>query len=179
MSFKNVIIIMTSNVGSQFILEAAQAGNADEMRSKVTDLLRTTFRPEFLNRIDDIVTFNSLSYGDIERIVDLQLDDVRDRLAHERLTMKVTPAAVDSLSIGGLDPVFGARPLRRLIQNKVVDGIANLIIDGKLGENDVVLIDANDDGDIVVSRDDKASEESRAHHSAAPEDVPVEPDAVE
>ena len=178
-SFKNVIIIMTSNVGSQFILEAAQAGNADEMRSKVTDLLRTTFRPEFLNRIDDIVTFNSLSYGDIERIVDLQLDDVRDRLAHERLTMKVTPAAVDSLSIGGLDPVFGARPLRRLIQNKVVDGIANLIIDGKLGENDVVLIDANDDGDIVVSRDDKASEESRAHHSAAPEDVPVEPDAVE
>ncbi len=122
-SFKNVIIIMTSNVGSQFILEAAQTGNADEMRSKVTDLLRTTFRPEFLNRIDDIVTFNSLSYGDIERIVDLQLDDVRDRLAHERLTMKVTPAAVDSLSIGGLDPVFGARPLRRLIQNKVVDGI--------------------------------------------------------
>ena len=178
-SFKNVIIIMTSNVGSQFILEAAQTGNADEMRSKVTDLLRTTFRPEFLNRIDDIVTFNSLSYGDIERIVDLQLDDVRDRLAHERLTMKVTPAAVDSLSIGGLDPVFGARPLRRLIQNKVVDGIANLIIDGKLGENDVVLIDANDDGDIVVSRDDKASEESRAHHNAAPEDVPVEPDAVE
>ena len=178
-SFKNVIIIMTSNVGSQFILEAAQTGNADEMRSKVTDLLRTTFRPEFLNRIDDIVTFNSLSYGDIERIVDLQLDDVRDRLAHERLTMKVTPAAVDSLSIGGLDPVFGARPLRRLIQNKVVDGIANLIIDGKLGENDVVLVDANDDGDIVVSRDDKASEESRAHHSAAPEDVPVEPDAVE
>ena len=178
-SFKNVIIIMTSNVGSQFILEAAQTGNADEMRSKVTDLLRTTFRPEFLNRIDDIVTFNSLSYGDIERIVDLQLDDVRDRLAHERLTMKVTPAAVDSLSIGGLDPVFGARPLRRLIQNKVVDGIANLIIDGKLGENDVVLIDANDDGDIVVSRDDKASEESHAHHSAAPEDVPVEPDAVE
>ena len=178
-SFKNVIIIMTSNVGSQFILEAAQTGNADEMRSKVTDLLRTTFRPEFLNRIDDIVTFNSRSYGDIERIVDLQLDDVRDRLAHERLTMKVTPAAVDSLSIGGLDPVFGARPLRRLIQNKVVDGIANLIIDGKLGENDVVLIDANDDGDIVVSRDDKASEESCAHHSAAPEDVPVEPDAVE
>ena len=69
--------------------------------------------------------------------------------------------------------------LRRLIQNKVVDGIANLIIDGKLGENDVVLIDVNDDGDIVVSRDDKASEESHAHHSAAPEDVPVEPDAVE
>ncbi len=178
-SFKNAIIIMTSNVGSQFILEGAQTGDSDEMRSKVTDLLRTTFRPEFLNRIDDIVMFNSLGYADIERIVDLQLDDVRDRLAHERLTMKVTPSAIDSLSIGGLDPVFGARPLRRLIQNKVVDGIANLIIDGKVGENDVVLVDANDEGDIVVSRDDKASEENRANHSAAPEDVPVEPDAVE
>ena len=178
-SFKNTIIIMTSNVGSQFILDAAQSGDADEMRAKVTDLLRTTFRPEFLNRIDEIVTFNSLGYSDIERIVDLQLDDVRDRLAHERLTMKVTPSAVDSLSIGGLDPVFGARPLRRLIQNKVVDGIANLIIDGKLSENDVVLVDANDEGEIVVTRDDKASEENRAHHNAAPEDVPVEPDSVE
>jgi ATP-dependent Clp protease ATP-binding subunit ClpB len=178
-SFKNAIVIMTSNVGSQFILEAAQTGRGEEARSKVTDLLRSTFRPEFLNRIDDIVTFNSLGYADIERIVDLQLDDVRDRLAHERLTMRVTPGAVDSLAIGGLDPVFGARPLRRLIQTKVVDGIANLIIDGRVGENDVVLVDANDEGDIVVSRDEQASAANRAARAAAPEDVPIEPDAVE
>ncbi len=178
-SFKNAIVIMTSNVGSQFILEGAQSGDAEAARTKVNDLLHSTFRPEFLNRIDDIVMFNSLGYSDIERIVDLQLDDVRDRLAHERLSMKVTPAAIDALSIGGLDPVFGARPLRRLIQNKVVDGIANLIIDGKVGENDVVLVDADDNGDIVVVRDEEASAANRAAHSAHPEDVPVEPDAVE
>ena len=178
-SFKNAIVIMTSNVGSQFILEGAQSGDAEAARTKVNDLLHSTFRPEFLNRIDDIVMFNSLGYSDIERIVDLQLDDVRDRLAHERLSMKVTPAAIDALSIGGLDPVFGARPLRRLIQNKVVDGIANLIIDGRVGENDVVLVDADDNGDIVVVRDEEASAANRAAHSVHPEDVPVEPDAVE
>ena len=178
-SFKNAIVIMTSNAGSQFILEGAQSGDAEAARTKVNDLLHSTFRPEFLNRIDDIVMFNSLGYSDIERIVDLQLDDVRDRLAHERLSMKVTPAAIDALSIGGLDPVFGARPLRRLIQNKVVDGIANLIIDGRVGENDVVLVDADDNGDIVVVRDEEASAANRAAHSAHPEDVPVEPDAVE
>ena len=178
-SFKNAIVIMTSNVGSQFILEGAQSVDGVAARTKVNDLLHSTFRPEFLNRIDDIVMFNSLGYSDIERIVDLQLDDVRDRLAHERLSMKVTPAAIDALSIGGLDPVFGARPLRRLIQNKVVDGIANLIIDGRVGENDVVLVDADDNGDIVVVRDEEASAANRAAHSAHPEDVPVEPDAVE
>ena len=178
-SFKNAIIIMTSNVGSQFILDGAQSGDVEAARSKVNDLLHSTFRPEFLNRIDDVVMFNSLGYDDIERIVDLQLDDVRDRLARERLSMKVTPAAMDALSIGGLDPVFGARPLRRLIQNKVVDGIANLIIDGRVGENDVVLVDADDNGEIVVVRDEEASAANRAAHSARPEDVPVEPDAVE
>ncbi len=125
------------------------------------------------------MVFNSLGYADIERIVDLQLDDVRDRLAGERLSMKVTPSAIDSLALGGLDPVFGARPLRRLVQTKVVDGIANLIIDGKVGENDVVLVDADDEGDIVVMRDDAASAANRAAHSIHPEDVPVEPDAVE
>ncbi len=180
-SFKNAIVIMTSNVGSQVILDAAQGGvgTTEETRSRLNELLRSTFRPEFLNRIDDIVMFNSLGYADIERIVDLQLDDVRDRLARERLSMKVTSAAMDALSIGGLDPVFGARPLRRLIQTKVVDGIANLIIDGKVGENDVVLVDAGDDGAVVVARDDEASAASRAQHARGGDEVPIEPDSVE
>ncbi len=179
-SFKNTIIIMTSNVGSSLILEATQNGDTQEdLNTKINELLHATFRPEFLNRIDDIVIFNSLGYESIERIVDLQLDDVRDRLADERLSMRVTPAAIDALSIGGLDPVYGARPLRRLIQTKVVDGIANLIISGSLGENDVVLVDADDMGEIVVTRDDEASEASHEAHELHPEDVPIEPDAVE
>ncbi len=175
-SFKNAIIIMTSNIGSQFILEAT--GN-DELQQKMQEALKQAFRPEFLNRIDDVVYFNSLGYSQIERIVDLQLDDVRARLARERLTMRVTPSAMDSLSLGGLDPAFGARPLRRLIQSKVVDGIANLVIDGKLCENDVVLVDVDNDGNIVVTKDEEASAKARAERAATPEDVPVEPDSVE
>ena len=175
-SFKNAIIIMTSNLGSQFILETT---GKDELQQKMQEVLKQAFRPEFVNRIDDVVYFNSLGYADIERIVDLQLDDVRARLARERLSMTVTPSAMDALSLGGLDPAFGARPLRRLIQNKVVDGIANLIIDGKLSENDVVRVDVDNDGSIVVVKDEEASAKARAQRVASPEDVPVEPDSVE
>ena len=175
-SFKNAIIIMTSNLGSQFILETT---GKDELQQKMQEVLKQAFRPEFVNRIDDVVYFNSLGYADIERIVDLQLDDVRERLARERLSMTVTPSAMDALSLGGLDPAFGARPLRRLIQNKVVDGIANLIIDGKLSENDVVRVDVDNDGNIVVEKDEEASAKARAQRVASPEDVPVEPDSVE
>ena len=175
-SFKNAIIIMTSNLGSQFILETT---GKDELQQKMQEVLKQAFRPEFVNRIDDVVYFNSLGYADIERIVDLQLDDVRERLARERLSMTVTPSAMDALSLGGLDPAFGARPLRRLIQNKVVDGIANLIIDGKLSENDVVRVDVDNDGNIVVAKDEEASAKARAQRVASPEDVPVEPDSVE
>ena len=175
-SFKNAIIIMTSNLGSQFILETT---GKEELQGKMQEVLKQAFRPEFVNRIDDVVYFNSLGYADIERIVDLQLDDVRARLARERLSMTVTPSAMDALSLGGLDPAFGARPLRRLIQNKVVDGIANLIIDGKLSENDVVRVDVDNDGNIVVEKDEEASAKARAQRAASPEDVPVEPDSVE
>ena len=175
-SFKNAIIIMTSNLGSQFILETT---GKDELQQKMQEVLKQAFRPEFVNRIDDVVYFNSLGYADIERIVDLQLDDVRERLARERLSMTVTPSAMDALSLGGLDPAFGARPLRRLIQNKVVDGIANLIIDGKLSENDVVRVDVDTDGNIVVAKDEEASAKARAQRATSPEDVPVEPDSVE
>ena len=175
-SFKNAIIIMTSNLGSQFVLETT---GKEELQGKMQEVLKQAFRPEFVNRIDDVVYFNSLGYADIERIVDLQLDDVRARLARERLSMTVTPSAMDALSLGGLDPAFGARPLRRLIQNKVVDGIANLIIDGKLSENDVVRVDVDNDGNIVVEKDEEASAKARAQRAASPEDVPVEPDSVE
>ena len=175
-SFKNAIIIMTSNLGSQFILETT---GKDELQQKMQEVLKQAFRPEFVNRIDDVMYFNSLGYADIERIVDLQLDDVRERLARERLSMTVTPSAMDALSLGGLDPAFGARPLRRLIQNKVVDGIANLIIDGKLSENDVVRVDVDNDGNIVVVKDEEASSKARAQRATSPEDVPVEPDSVE
>ena len=133
-SFKNTIIIMTSNVGSQFIAGANAQSDPDEVQRKVNDALRQTFKPEFLNRIDDVVVFHALGLSDIEKIVDIQLKDVRARLARERITLELTPAAKQSLAFDGLDPVYGARPLKRLIQRQVVDNVANLIIDGKVGE---------------------------------------------
>jgi len=151
-SFKNTIIIMTSNVGSQFIAGAGVSGLNEEARKQVMDALRGVFRPEFLNRIDDVVIFQPLGLSDIEKIVDIQLKDVRARLARERMTLELSDAAVQSLALDGLDPVYGARPLKRLIQRRVVDQVANLIIAGELHEGDTVLIDTDDDGNLVARR---------------------------
>ncbi|MCI6548651.1 MAG: ATP-dependent chaperone ClpB [Coriobacteriaceae bacterium] len=189
-SFKNTIIIMTSNVGSQFIAGANAQSDPDEVQRKVNDALRQTFRPEFLNRIDDVVVFHALGLSDIEKIVDIQLKDVRARLARERITLDLTSTAKQSLAFDGLDPVFGARPLKRLIQRQVVDNVANLIIDGRVGEGDTVKVDVGEDDRLFAVRDDVASEESRrraaeavAEGAGAGEstsgDVPVEPDSVE
>ena len=151
-SFKNTIIIMTSNVGSQFIAGAGASGLNEEARKQIMDALRGAFRPEFLNRIDDVVIFQPLGLSDIEKIVDIQLKDVRVRLARERMTLELSDAAVQSLALDGLDPVYGARPLKRLIQRRVVDQVANLIIAGELHEGDTVLIDTDDDGNLVARR---------------------------
>ena len=145
-SFKNTIIIMTSNVGSQFIREYSENGDEETMRQAIDEALRATFRPEFLNRVDDIVTFDALTIADTEPIVQLQLADVRKRLEERRVTLDVTPAATESLAIDGYDPVFGARPLKRLIQREVVDRIADQIVRGNLMEGDHVLIDVDGEG---------------------------------
>ncbi len=167
-SFKNAIIIMTSNVGSQSIREFAADGKKDsmgkmvedlmtanvedaakrlaELNNKINDALRNTFRPEFLNRIDEVITFNSLSIAAMEPIVGIQLDGVRERLADRRIELEVTPAAVEHLAIDGFDPVYGARPLRRLIQREVTDRIATQIIEGNLFDGAKVTIDIDDEG---------------------------------
>lgn len=167
-SFKNAIIIMTSNVGSQSIREYANQAEGDsmgrmmedimkadvatgakrlaEMTSKINEALSTTFRPEFLNRIDEVITFNSLSIAAMEPIVDLQLNSVSERLADRRIDLEVTPAARERLSIDGYDPVFGARPLRRLIQREVTDRVATEIIEGRIGDGAHVTIDIDLDG---------------------------------
>ncbi len=152
-SFKNTIIIMTSNVGSQVIAQAEQDGSSKaETDKKVNDALRATFKPEFLNRIDDIVVFHPLGLDDIEKIVDIQLKGVRERLDNERISLTLTPAAIQALALDGLDPVYGARPLKRLIQRQVVDNVANLIIAGELHEGDTVKVDVRDDNDFYAER---------------------------
>ena len=151
-SFKNTIIIMTSNVGSQFIAGAGAEGFNEESRKQVMEALRSSFRPEFLNRIDDVVIFQPLGLEDIEHIVDIQLKDVRSRLANERMTLELSEAAKQSLALDGLDPVYGARPLKRLIQRRVVDQVANLIIAGELHEGDTVLVDIDENGNLVARK---------------------------
>jgi ATP-dependent Clp protease ATP-binding subunit ClpB len=185
-SFKNTIIIMTSNVGSQFIAAANLAEDPDEVQKQVNDALRATFKPEFLNRIDDVVVFHPLALDDIEGIVDIQLADVRERLARERISLELTPAAVQALALDGLDPVYGARPLKRLIQRQVVDNVANLIISGDVCEGDTVRIDIDDDNHFVASRDEEASQESRrraadavAAEASGSAAEPIEPDEME
>ena len=151
-SFKNTIIIMTSNVGSKAIAELS-GKDEEEMRHQVDAAMAQTFRPEFLNRIDDIVVFHPLGMAQIEKIVDIQLADVRARLAKERMTLAITPAAKQMLAVGGLDPVFGARPLKRLVQREVVDAIAAAIIDGTVREGDQVTVDVDKDGGFTVACD--------------------------
>ena len=179
-SFKNTIIIMTSNVGSQFIAGANATSDPEKVQKLVNDALRQTFKPEFLNRIDDVVVFQSLSLADIERIVDIQLKDVRKRLARERITLELSGAAIQSLSLDGLDPVYGARPLKRLIQRQVVDNVAGLIIDGKLHEGDTVRIDMGEGDHLVAVRDDEKSDNRSVAGSVSdPDGTPVEPDSFE
>jgi len=137
--FRNTVVIMTSNLGSSYM--TALGGKADEeMRAKVMDALRAAFRPEFLNRIDDIVIFSPLSRDQIGEIVDIQLATVARRLADRRITIQVTPAAKEWLGTRGYDPVFGARPLKRLIQREVIDPLAMKVLAGELHEGETVVV---------------------------------------
>jgi ATP-dependent Clp protease ATP-binding subunit ClpB len=150
-SFKNTIVIMTSNVGSQFISEFARAGGDESgMRQAVEEAMRATFRPEFLNRVDDIVIFHSLTLEQIASIVEIQLRKVRERLAERKIELVVEPAAMERIALDGFDPVYGARPLKRVIQREVVDRVARALIDGSIGEGDTVTVDVGGDGEIVV-----------------------------
>jgi len=150
-SFKNAIVIMTSNVGSQYIQAFAEGGaDEDEMKKMLEEALRATFRPEFLNRIDDTVVFHALTMAELEKIVGLQLTGVRARLAERKIALELTPAAAERLAMDGFDPVFGARPLKRLIQREVVDRVAAAIIRGEAGEGSTVTVDAGDEGLVVT-----------------------------
>ena len=139
--FKNTILILTSNLGSQALMDPV-AGEA-EKRETVMQAVRGAFKPEFLNRLDDIIVFDPLSLDEIGQIVDLQVAQVAARLASRRIALDVTPAAIEQLAIDGFDPVYGARPLKRLIQREVVDRIANMIIAGDVLEGAKVTIDAD------------------------------------
>jgi len=149
--FRNTVVIMTSNIGSGELLEAmSRSGELDEsVRASVMDQLRAHFRPEFLNRVDEIVLFRALTLAEIEQIVDLQLADLSARLAERRITVEVTEAARRFIAQAGFDPVFGARPLRRYVQRHVETPIGRALIAGSAPDGSHVVVDMSN-GELVV-----------------------------
>jgi ATP-dependent Clp protease ATP-binding subunit ClpC len=153
--FKNTIIVMTTNLGTRDISKAVNLGfqrgvdaeaSYDTMRAKVSDELKQHFRPEFLNRVDEIVVFHQLSEADIEQIVDLQIAELETRLADQNMGIELTPAAKRLIAHRGYDPVMGARPLRRAIQRDIQDPLSERILFGELHTGQVVLIDVAEEG---------------------------------
>ncbi len=150
--FRNVILIMTSNLGSQFLIDAELSD--DQKRQAVMDMVRASFKPEFLNRLDDIVLFDALSKEELGSIVDLQIDRLTERLEQRRLTLGVTPGARLWLAENGYDPVYGARPLRRLMQKEIDDKLANLLLAGEVADGSFVRVDVAPDATGLQVRAD-------------------------
>jgi ATP-dependent Clp protease ATP-binding subunit ClpB len=149
--FRNTILILTSNLGSQLI--ADQTVDEEKRREAVMGVVRTHFKPEFLNRLDDVVVFRALGTEELAGIVDIQIGVLARRLAARRLTLRVTDGARDWLALNGFDPVYGARPLRRLVQQAIGDQLAKALLAGEIRDGDDVLVDWNPEGDgLKVAR---------------------------
>ncbi|HZJ16924.1 MAG TPA: AAA family ATPase, partial [Chthoniobacteraceae bacterium] len=146
--FKNTVIIMTSNIGSQHILDATD--NTEQREARVMEALRGHFRPEFLNRVDEIIIFDRLTDADLRQIVEIQLTRLIKRLAAQKLTLNLTDAAKLHLAREGYDPVYGARPLKRVIQRELLDPLSLEILAGKFHEGQTITADARD-GKIVLN----------------------------
>jgi ATP-dependent Clp protease ATP-binding subunit ClpB len=146
--FRNTLLILTSNLGSQFL--ADQTLNAETKRNAVMGVVRGAFKPEFLNRLDEVVLFDALGTEELARIVEINLTRLNKRLADRRITVEATPAAKEWLALTGFDPVFGARPLRRLIQTTIEDQLAQRVLAGEVREGDTVTFDADERSDGLV-----------------------------
>jgi ATP-dependent Clp protease ATP-binding subunit ClpB len=145
--FRNTIIIMTSNLGSAVFNDSSLS--PEKRKAEVLEDVRGYFRPEFINRVDEILVFDPLSRDQIARIVDIQLRSLRDRLAERKLTLTLTDAAREYVANAGYDPAFGARPLKRVIQREVQDKLAMALLSGEIHDGDEVVIDTGEDGLVL------------------------------
>lgn len=187
--FRNSILVMTSNLGSDLIKrettlgfsvksDDAQTASAsyERMKEKVMDEVKRFFRPEFLNRIDATMVFHQLDQAEILSIVDLMMDQVRKELDEKKIDLEITQAAKEHLAEKGFDPVLGARPLRRLIQNEVEDGLSDEVLSGQLNAGDVALVDFEDEK-IVIRNKGKADKSSADDGSSAGDESSADDDA--
>jgi ATP-dependent Clp protease ATP-binding subunit ClpC len=176
--FRNAIIVMTSNIGADMIKRQSTLGFAlkrdeateerlsyEDMRKKLSESLKRAFRPEFINRLDAVIIFRSLNKEDIQKIVSLELDKVAERLKEHNLVLTATPAALGALADQGYDAEFGARPLRRVIQQRVEDPLSDRVLGGEFQNGDTVLVSLNSEGEIVLERD---GEGEKQEEPAAP-----------
>ncbi|MFD0899022.1 ATP-dependent chaperone ClpB [Actinomadura sediminis] len=146
--FRNTILILTSNIGSQFLVDPTLENGAK--REAVWNAVRNSFKPEFLNRLDDVILFDALSTAELTRIVDLQVDKLAERLAERQLTLTVTDAAREWLALTGYDPLYGARPLRRLVQTAIGDQLARELLAGDVRDGDEVVVDLDEAADRLT-----------------------------
>jgi ATP-dependent Clp protease ATP-binding subunit ClpB len=146
--FRNTILILTSNIGSQYLVDPGLDGTAKG--DKVMQAVRSSFKPEFLNRLDDVILFDALGSEELSQIVDLQVARLARRLSDRLLTLTVTPGARDWLALTGYDPLYGARPLRRLVQSAIGDKLAKKLLAGEIHDGDEVTVDLDAAGDTLT-----------------------------
>jgi ATP-dependent Clp protease ATP-binding subunit ClpB len=154
--FSNTLIVMTSNMGAEFLAALPDGAKAEDARDEVMEVVRASFRPEFLNRLDEIILFNRLGRDDMGGIVDIQLQRLEKLLEGREIGLEITPAARAWLAEAGYDPVYGARPLRRLIQKRVQDPLAELILAGNLPDRGTAIVDRGEDGLVVQAKVEEA-----------------------
>jgi len=158
--FRNTVIIMTSNIGSQYIMDV---DDESVIRDRVMEALRGQFRPEFLNRVDEIVIFHRLDREDLRQIAEIQLENVRELLSKRTISLAMTQAAIDLILQEGYDPIYGARPLKRVLQRRVIDPLASRVIQGEVRDGDHVLVDAaGDEFNFVVTEPSEIEEPLKA-----------------
>lgn len=153
--FRNTVIVMTSNLGSDVIQELSGSDNYEIMKQSVMEIVGQHFRPEFINRVDESVVFRPLSRENIRMIAGFQVDHLANRLAEKQLGLVITDAALDQLGEAGFDPVYGARPLKREIQQQMENPLAQLILGGTFNNGDTVYVDVSD-GRLVFANEEAA-----------------------
>ncbi|MDP3450600.1 MAG: AAA family ATPase [Anaerolineaceae bacterium] len=184
--FRNAIIVMTSNIGADMIKKQGNLGfnlkkdqkeedarNYEDMRKKLMDSLKKVFRPEFINRLDGVIVFHPLNQEHIRMIVNVELEKVAVRMRDHNIELKASEAALDFLATEGFNPEMGARPLRRVLQDKVEDRLSDAVLSHEFNEGDTILVDLNKEKEVVLKREKKKKVVKEAIEPETPEPVPA------
>jgi ATP-dependent Clp protease ATP-binding subunit ClpC len=184
--FRNAIIVMTSNIGADMIKKQGNLGfnlkkdqkeedarNYDDMRKKLMDSLKKVFRPEFINRLDGVIVFHPLNQEHIRMIVNVELEKVAVRMRDHNIELKASEAALDFLAGEGFNPEMGARPLRRVLQDKVEDRLSDAVLSHEFNDGDTILVDLNKEKEVVLKREKKKKVVKEIEKPETPEPVPA------